>query len=65
MVKRPQSNLPPEELAVLSVMAHYHLEPGQMLLLGPLSVKILQGQAGGFRGKLPDKHVLEREEWAS
>lgn len=61
--------------AVLVVMHEYPLEPGQMLLLGPLSVAYLGGDyarapwlmpgvapPGGNR--LPDKYVIERSEWA-
>lgn len=62
---------PPRELteqdkrdrAVLSVMKDYPLQPGQMLLLGPKSVAMLSGQAE-FNGSLPDKHVLDRSDWA-
>lgn len=63
---------PPRELteqdrrdrAVLSVMKDIPLKPGQMLLLGPKSVAILSGQVE-FNGSLPDKYVLERDQWAS
>lgn len=62
------------EKAVLIAMHEYPLKPGQMLWLGPLSVAYLKGDhnkapwlmphvkaPGGKR--LPDKLVLEREEW--
>lgn len=62
-MRKRRSRLSPEDAAVLSMMADYPLEPGQMLLLGPRSVAILTG-GEEFRGKLPDKHVLERKEWA-
>lgn len=62
---------PPRELteqdkrdrAVLSVMKDYPLRPGQMLLLGPKSVAILSGQVE-FNGSLPDKHIIDRSDWA-
>lgn len=50
--------------AVLSMMKDYPLKPGQMLLLGPKSVAILSGQVE-FNGSLPDKLILERNEWAN
>jgi hypothetical protein len=69
------SRLDDRELAVLRSMAEYPLEPGQMLLLGPLSCAYLRGdwrrapwlikgeKAPG--GKLlPDKVILDRQEWA-
>jgi len=49
--------------AVLSVMKDMPLKKGQMLLLGPKSVAILS-TPGAFQGKLPDKFVFERSEWA-
>ncbi len=52
-----------QDRAVLSVMRDYPLKPGQMLLLGPRSVKILS-TPGAFNGSLPDKLVLDRSEWA-
>ena len=60
--QRRKTQLSNEDKAVLSVMSDYPLKPGQMLLFGPISVKIL---AGGieFKGKLPDKYVLEKSEW--
>lgn len=48
--------------AVLSVMKDYPLQPGQMLLLGPKSVAMLSGQLE-FDGNLPDKLILERDQW--
>lgn len=48
--------------AVISVMKDYPLKPGQMLLLGPKSVKLLS-TPGAFAGKLPDKLVLDRDQW--
>lgn len=50
------------EAAIMSVMADYPLEPGQALWLGPKSVAILAAPHG-FRGKLPDKMVMEKNEW--
>lgn len=73
-----QQQLTPEqaerEKAVLIAMRDYPLEPGQMLLLGPLSVAYLGGDyekapwlmphVKAPNGKrLPDKFVLERAEW--
>lgn len=55
--------LDPGELAVLSVMRDYPLQPGQMLLFGPQSVEIIK--SGKFAGKLPDKLILEADEWKS
>lgn len=60
--------------AVLLAMRDYPLEPGQMLLLGPLSVAYLGGDYTRApwlmpgvepprRGRLPDKHVIEKAEW--
>ena len=49
--------------AVISVMKDMPLKPGQMLLLGPQSVRILS-TPGAFAGRLPDKFILDREEWA-
>lgn len=49
--------------AVISVMKDYPLKPGQMLLLGPQSVRLLS-TPGAFAGRLPDKLVLDRNEWA-
>jgi|HubBroStandDraft_3_1064219.scaffolds.fasta_scaffold05794_10 hypothetical protein len=48
--------------AVLSVLADWPLEPGQMLLFGPKTVKILSTR-GAFNGSLPDMLLLERSEW--
>ncbi len=62
--------------AVLQVLHDYPLEPGQMLLLGPLSVAYVSGDhvrapwlmpgvaAPGGR-RLPDKHVIEKTEWGA
>lgn len=62
------------EKAVLIRMAEYPLEPGQMLLMGPLSCAYLRGDwrrapwlikgekaPGGLL--LPDKIVMEEREW--
>lgn len=54
--------LDPGELAVISVMRDYPLQPGQMLIFGPKSVEIIK--TGSFAGKLPDKLVLNREDWS-
>lgn len=48
--------------ALISAMHSYPLKRGQMLLLGPQSVRILS-TPGAFAGVLPDKLVLERSEW--
>lgn len=48
--------------AVLSVLADWPLEPGQMLLFGPRTVKML-GTRGAFQGSLPDMAILDRKEW--
>lgn len=49
--------------AVLYTMAEWPLEPGQMLLLGPKSVKSLS--SGAYKGPrtLTDLMVLERKDW--
>lgn len=52
------------EAALYQAMADYPLKPGQALWLGPKSVKIL-AEPNGFKGRLPDKLVLERHEWQS
>ena len=49
--------------ALLSVLKDWPLEPGQMLLMGPKSVKALTTR-GGYDGKLPDTYTLDRSEWA-
>lgn len=51
------------ERALLSTMKDYPLKRGQMLLLGPRSVKALT-TPGGFNGTLPDALVLERKDWS-
>lgn len=48
--------------ALISAMRDYPLKSGQMLLLGPQSVRILS-TPGAFAGVLPDKLVLERDQW--
>lgn len=50
-----------DDRAVLTLMHDYSLKPGQMLLIGPRSIALLI--EGTFRGKLPDKHVIEKSEW--
>jgi hypothetical protein len=50
------------EKAIYVSMREFPLEPGQALWFGPRSVKIL-AEPGAFRGKLPDKLVLEESEW--
>lgn len=60
--------------AVLLALHDYPLRPGQMLLMGPLSIAYISGDfklapwlmphvraPGGNR--LPDKHVIEKTEW--
>ncbi len=51
------------ERAVLSVMHDWPLKPGQMLVLGPASVKILSTR-GAYDGALPDVLVLDRSAWS-
>jgi hypothetical protein len=48
--------------AVYEIMQDIPLKSGEMLLLGPLSVKMLSTE-GAFKGKLPDKFVFQAEEW--
>lgn len=48
--------------AVISAMQDMKLRPGQMLLLGPVSVAMLSGERE-FRPPLPDKFTFEKEEW--
>ncbi len=50
------------ERAVLSGMANFKLQPGQMLLLGPEAVAVLAGERV-FKGKLPGAMVIEKSEW--
>lgn len=63
-MKKPRQYTEQEkaERALISVMRDYPLEPGQMLLLGPQSVRILS-TPGAFAGKLPDKLILDKSEW--
>ncbi len=61
--RKPLTEQQKADRAVISVMKDYPLQPGQMLLLGPRSVKILS-TPGVFNGSLPDKLVLDRGEWA-
>lgn len=44
-------------------MADYPLQPGQMLLLGPESVRLLS-TPGAFAGLLPDKMIIEKSVWS-
>ena len=78
-VYRRKTTVPPAKLtdadkAVLMQLHDYPLQPGQMLLLGPLSCAYIGGDyqrapwlmphvkaPGGNR--LPDKHVIEKTEW--
>lgn len=60
-MKRPRAQLSPEDAAVLTHMAATPLKPGQMLWLGPKSVEILA--SGRFEGSLPDRMIIEKEEW--
>lgn len=59
---------------LIEVMRSQKLEPGQMLLLGPLSVAyitgdyvrapwVIQSVKPPDGKRLPDKHILEKEEW--
>lgn len=57
------SQLSPAELAVVTAMRDMRVRPGDMLLLGPKSVRLLQGLDGGFQGKLPDKYTFTKEQW--
>jgi len=50
--------------AVLSVMKDWDLKPGQMLLLGPRSVKMLGTRGAYDPRKLTDLMVLDKSEWA-
>ncbi len=72
----PAPPLTESDKAVLVMMHGYDLQPGQMLLLGPLSVAYIAGDyqrapwlmpnvraPGGKR--LPDKFVIEKQEWNS
>lgn len=55
--------LPPDELAVLTAMRDMRLRDGDMLLLGPKSVRLLKGLDGGFQGVLPDRYTFSKQEW--
>lgn len=50
------------ERALISAMKDMPLKPGQMLLLGPKSVRALTVK-GQFNGQLPDKLIIEKSEW--
>lgn len=50
------------EMAVLSVLKDWPLEPGQMLFMGPISVAKLS-KVGAYDGRLPDTMVIPKEEW--
>lgn len=50
------------ELALVRMMADVPLKHGQMLLLGPRAVAMMTG-AVAFKPPIPDKFVLQREEW--
>lgn len=52
----------PADLALYEVMQDTPLEPGDMLLLGPKSVRALTVK-GAYNGSLPDKFIFKREEW--
>jgi hypothetical protein len=54
----------PADRAVISVLKDWPLKPGQMLLFGPRTVKILSTR-GAFKGVLPDMALLERSEWST
>ncbi len=70
----PAPPLTESDKAVLLALHSYDLQPGQMLLLGPLSVAYIAGdyqrapwlmpnvKAPNGR-RLPDKHVIEKSEW--
>lgn len=60
---RPLTEAEKRDRAVLSVMKDYPLQPGQMLLLGPESVRLLS-TPGAFAGSLPDKIVLDKSDWS-
>ena len=51
------------ERALISVLKDWPLEPGQMLLVGPKSAKILM-TPNAFAGSLPDTLVIEKVEWS-
>lgn len=59
---RPILKMSAAEAAVHEVMSSIPLKPGDMLLFGPKSVKILSTE-GMFEGVLPDKHVIPKSEW--
>lgn len=61
---RPLTEQEKRDRAVLSVMKDYPLERGQMLFLGPESVRLLS-TPGAFAGSLPDKLIIEKSEWNS
>lgn len=60
--RRRSAALSPEDRAVVEIMSNFDLKPGQMLLFGPKSVRIIT-TAGAYDGRLPDKFIFEREEW--
>lgn len=72
--RRRYETMTEAEKAMFIAMRNYRLQPGQMLLLGPLSVAFLTGDhvrapwvlpgVSAPGGKmLPDLHVIERGEW--
>lgn len=50
----------PTEKSLLELMRAYELRDDEVLWLGPLSICLLA--EGTFRGKLPDKLVLKKQE---
>ncbi len=70
----PVISVDDNEMPVLQAMANFPLKPGQALWLGPLSCAYLKGDyikapwllpnvAPPNNNRLPDKLVLERNEW--
>lgn len=52
-----------EERDIYEAMAGVRLRPGQALWLGPRSVAIIAGRETHAGGKLPDKMILNKDEW--
>lgn len=61
---RPLTEQDKRDRAILSVMKDWPLKPGQILLLGPRSVAVLTDGKDYSPGKLTDKYILDRSEWA-
>lgn len=68
-VRQEETQRPPRfteqdqrDRAVISAMASIPLRKGQMLLLGPESVRLLS-TPGAYAGVLPDKLILDKDQW--